>query len=172
MARPLRSAAAGHAGAGAAFRIALLGLGLAAVAGACWAAYILLAKRTGASFAQLDGLALAMVVASVVISPFGLASAPQWTGAVVLKGLGVAILSSVLPYSLELLALRRLTSRVFGILLSLEPAVAALAGVLVLHQRRTGWQVLGIGLVVAASAVVMSTARTPSPQDGGAEIGS
>jgi inner membrane transporter RhtA len=137
----------------------LLGLGLAAVAGACWAAYIVLSKRTGAAFSQLDGLALALVVASAVVTPFGLLSAPQWTGEVLLKGLGIAVLSSVLPYSLELLALRRLSSRVFGVLLSLEPAVAALAGLLVLHQRLTGLQLAGMALVVAASVVVMGTSR-------------
>jgi inner membrane transporter RhtA len=137
----------------------LLGLGLAAVAGACWAAYIVLSKRTGAAFSQLDGLALALVVASAVVTPFGLLSAPQWTGEVLLKGLGIAVLSSVLPYSLELLALRRLSSRVFGVLLSLEPAMAALAGLLVLHQRLTGLQLAGMALVVAASVVVMGTSR-------------
>jgi inner membrane transporter RhtA len=150
----------------------LVGLGLAALAGACWAAYIVLAQRTGAAFSQLDGLALAMVVATVAVAPFGLGSAPQWTAEILLKGLGIAILSSVLPYSFELLALRRMSPRVFGILLSLEPAAAALAGLLVLHQRLTGLQVLGIGLVVGASAVVMGTTRgRPSPDDGPAAIG-
>jgi inner membrane transporter RhtA len=141
----------------------LLGLGLAGIAGACWAAYVVLSKRTGAAFSQLDGLALAMVVASAVVTPFGLLSAAQWTGEILLKGLGIAVLSSVLPYSLELLALRRMSPRVFGILLSLEPALAALAGFLVLHQLLTGWQLVGMALVVAASVAVMSTSRTPAP---------
>jgi inner membrane transporter RhtA len=145
----------------------LIGLGLAALAGACWAAYIILSKRTGAAFSQLDGLAIAMVVASVAVAPFGLGSAPQWTGEILLKGVGIAVLSSVLPYSLELLALRRMSSRVFGILLSLEPAVAALAGLLVLHQRLTGLQVLGIALVVGASTLVMGTSRSRPNQDDG-----
>jgi inner membrane transporter RhtA len=145
----------------------LVGLGLAALAGACWAAYIVLSKRTGAAFSQLDGLALAMVVASVAVAPFGVGSAPLWTGEILLKGLGIAVLSSVLPYSLELLALRRMSPRVFGILLSLEPAAAALAGLLVLHQRLTGLQVLGIALVVGASAVVMGTSRSRSAEDDG-----
>jgi inner membrane transporter RhtA len=148
----------------------LLGLGLAALAGACWAAYIVLSKRTGAAFSQLDGLALAMVVASVAVAPFGVGSAPQWTSEILLKGLGIAVLSSVLPYSLELLALRRMSSRVFGILLSLEPAAAALAGLLVLHQRLTGHQVLGIALVVGASAVVMGTTRSRAGQDEGPDL--
>ena len=137
----------------------LIGLGLAALAGACWAAYIILSKRTGAAFSQLDGLAIAMVVACVAVAPFGLGSAPLWTPEILLKALGIAVLSSVLPYSFELVALRRMSSRVFGILLSLEPALAALAGFLVLHQRLTGLQLLGIALVVGASALVMGTTR-------------
>jgi inner membrane transporter RhtA len=137
----------------------LVGLGLAALAGACWAAYVVLSKRTGAAFSQLDGLAIAMVVATVAVAPFGLGSAPQWSAEILLKGVGIAVLSSVLPYSLELLALRRMSSRVFGILLSLEPALAALAGFLVLHQRLTGWQLAGMTLVVGASALVMGTTR-------------
>jgi inner membrane transporter RhtA len=150
----------------------LVGLGLAALAGACWAAYIVLSKRTGAAFSQLDGLAIAMVVASVAVAPFGLGSVPHWTGAILLKGVGIAVLSSVLPYSLELLALRRMSSRVFGILLSLEPAMAALAGFLVLHQRLTGLQILGIALVMGASTLVMGTSRSrPNQDDGAAAIG-
>ncbi len=141
----------------------LAGLGLAALAGVLWAAYILLSKRTGAAFSRLDGLALAMVVATVVVTPFGWGSMPLWTGGVLLKGLGIAVLSSVLPYSLELLALRRLSPRVFGVLLSLEPAVAALAGLIVLDQRLTTWQVTGMVLVVAASVVVMGTTRGGGP---------
>lgn len=143
----------------------LLGLGLAAAAGACWAAYIVLSARTGAAFSQLDGLALAMVVATVLVTPFGLSSVGQWTGEVLLKGLGIAVLSSVLPYSLELLALRRLSAQVFGIMLSIEPAVAALAGLLVLHQRLTGWQLLGMAFVVGASALVMGGRERADPAE-------
>jgi len=101
------------------------------------------------------------------VAPFGLGSAPLWTPEILLKGLGIAVLSSVLPYSFELFALRRMSSRVFGILLSLEPALAALAGFLVLHQRLTGLQLLGIALVVGASALVMGTTRRgPDQTDG------
>jgi len=140
-----------------------LGLGLAATAGACWAAYIVLSRRTGAQFASLDGLALAMGVALLAVAPFGLATVPLWDTEVVAKGLGIALLSSVLPYSLELLALRRLSPQVFGILLSLEPAAAALAGWLVLGQRLTAHQLTGMALVVLASAVVMGAGRrTPA----------
>lgn len=142
-----------------------IGLGLAAVAGACWAAYIVLSGRTGRAFSQLDGLALAMVVASLVVSPFGLLSAPQWSADVLLRGLGIAVLSSVLPYSFELLALRRLSAGVFGIMLSLEPAVAALAGLIVLHQRLTGLQLAGMALVVGASALVMGAHGRGDPAE-------
>ncbi len=142
-----------------------IGLGLAAVAGACWAAYIVLSGRTGRAFSQLDGLALAMVVASVVVSPFGLLSAHQWSADVLLRGLGIAVLSSVLPYSFELLALRRLSAGVFGIMLSLEPAVAALAGLIVLHQRLTGLQLAGMALVVGASSLVMGAHGRGDPAE-------
>jgi inner membrane transporter RhtA len=145
------------------------GLALAATAGACWAAYIILSGRTGRAFAQLDGLALAMAVATVVIAPLGVASVPTWTAVDVAKGAGIAVLSSVLPYSFELLALRRLRPAVFGILLSLEPAVAALAGLIVLDQHLRPAQVLGMLLVVAASALVLGGGtRRPDPADAGA----
>jgi inner membrane transporter RhtA len=134
------------------------GLLLALTAGACWAAYILLSARTGAAFDQLDGLALALAVSAVVVLPAGLAGHDMWTGEHVAKGLGLAVLSSLLPYSLELLALRRLNASVFGILLSIEPAVAAIAGLVVLDQTLTGAQVAGLALVVLASALVMGVA--------------
>lgn len=141
----------------------LLGIGLALAAGACWAAYIVLSGATGARFAQVDGLAIAMVVASVAVVPVGIAQhgssllAPE----ALAKGVGIALLSSVIPYSLELLALRRMTARVFGILLSLEPAFAALAGFLVLHQHLSITQMAGMALVVAASTAVTLGAATP-----------
>lgn len=136
-----------------------IGLLLAATAGACWAAYILLSARTGAAFPRLDGLAIALVLASLVVLPAGLGTAHLWTGEHVVKGLGLAVLSSLLPYSLELLALRRLNASVFGILLSLEPAVAALAGLLVLGQVLEPLQLVGLALVVLASGIVMGTSR-------------
>src|SRR6185312_15818145 len=75
------------------------GLGLAALAGACWAAYIIASGRTGRLFPQLDGLALAMGVALILMLPFGLPTVDTWTGVDIAKGLGIAVLSSVLPYS-------------------------------------------------------------------------
>jgi len=140
-----------------------IGLLLAAVAGGCWAAYIVLSGRTGAAFPQLDGLAIALVVATLVVLPSGLASGHVWTGEHLFKGALLALLSSLLPYSLELMALRRLAARVFGILLSLEPAVAALAGLIVLGQHLTLVQTIGMLLVVSASALVMG-GRAPAPE--------
>ncbi|GAA8848103.1 EamA family transporter [Helicobacter pylori] len=148
------------------------GIVLALAAGACWAGYIVFSGRTGAAFPQLEGLAMAMVVATVVVLPFGIWDVSvhgtgAWDGTVLLKGLGIAVLSSVLPYSLELVALRRLAPAVFGILLSLEPAVAALAGLLVLGQRLSPVQLGGMALVVLASVLVLGLGarRTgPSPE--------
>jgi inner membrane transporter RhtA len=143
------------------------GLGLAALAGACWAAYILASRRTGREFPQLEGLALAMGVALVLTLPFGVTSIPSWSGESVAKGVGIAVLSSVLPYSLELAALRHLDARVFGILLSLEPAAAALAGLLVLDQRLGHLQLAGMALVVLASALVMGAGQPKDPAASG-----
>ncbi len=135
----------------------LVGLGLALAAGACWASYIILSGRTGRRFPQLDGLAIAMFLAAVLVAPIGVAEAGSdlWSWNSLWRGLGIAVLSSVLPYSLELMALRRLSANVFGILLSLEPAVAAFAGLVVLGQRLSLIELVGMALVVAASALVM-----------------
>jgi len=131
-----------------------LGVAFALAAGALWAGYIVLGQRTGALFPGGSGLAVAMVAGAVLVAPFGIADAggellrPELLGAV----LAVALASSVLPYSLELEALRRLPQRVFGVLMSLEPAVAALAGFAVLGQGLAARDWLAIGLVVIASA--------------------
>lgn len=148
----------------------LLGVGLALLAGGAWAGYILLSGRTGAAFPGLDGLTVAMLVASVAVVPAGLLDAGSRlaTSEALVRGAGVALLSSVLPYSLELLALRRMDPRVFGILLSLEPAVAALAGLLVLGQTLTPIQLVGMSFVVAAS---VTTVRPESPPPTAAEVG-
>lgn len=142
------------------------GIGLALLAGAFWAAYIVLSARTGAAFEKLDGLTLAMVVAVAVVLPAGVVGWEHVSTEHLAKGLGIAILSSVLPYSLELLALRRLSATVFGILLSLEPAVAALAGLIVLGQVLSGVQLLGMSLVVVASVLVLGYARRPEDAPG------
>lgn len=145
------------------------GILLAATAGVCWAAYILTSRDVGATFERLDGLALAMVVATIVVLPAGLTTAGDWTSEHLLKGLGIAVLSSVLPYSLELIALRTITPGAFGILLSLEPAVAALAGLIVLSQGLSPLELGGMALVVGASAIVMGVGEAgrepPDPAD-------
>ena len=143
----------------------LTGIALALAAGGFWAAYIVLSGRTGAEFPRLEGLAIAMVVATAVTLPLGVGSIPEWTGETLLKGLGIAVLSSVLPYSLELLALRRLSAKVFGILLSLEPAFAALAGLIVLGQVLSPTQLAGMALVVAASALVLGLGSRKDPAE-------
>jgi inner membrane transporter RhtA len=130
------------------------GLMLAALAGLFWALYIFLSVPIGKAYPGASGLAPAMVLGAVLIAPWGIISAghhlrePQLLGAAV----GVGLLSSALPWSLELEALRRLPTHVFGVVLSLEPAVAALAGFVLLHEhlRLRAW--LAIGLVVLASA--------------------
>lgn len=135
----------------------LVGIALAAAAGGFWAAYIILSGRTGARFEGLDGMAIALAVGAVGMLPLGVleAGTALLEGEVLLRGLGIALLSSAIPYSLELLALRRLSAGVFGVLLSLEPAAAALAGLLVLSQTMELLQVLGMVMVVSASIVVL-----------------
>ena len=131
-----------------------LGVALALIAGAFWAAYILLSARVGQAFPGGGGLALAMLVAVVPLAPFGIADGGAdllvvWVLAV---GFAVAMLSSAIPYTLELEALRRLPAGVFGVLMSLEPALAATAGFIVLGEDLAAREVVAILLVVAASA--------------------
>jgi len=131
-----------------------LGVSLALLAGVLWACYIFLSAQVGQSFPGVTGLALAMIVAAVLLLPIGIVGAGSTTlldGPVLLLGAGVAMLSSVLPYSLELEALRRLPPRVFGVLMSLEPAVAAVIGLLLLHQQVGLRAAVAIALVIVAS---------------------
>ena len=131
-----------------------LGIALALLAGAFWAAYILLSARIGSRYEGADGLALAMVVGAVVLVPVGVGEAGgdllvPW---ILAAGLAVAVLSSALPYALEMEALRRMPTSVFGVLMSLEPGMAALAGYVVLGEGLEGREIVAILLVVAASA--------------------
>jgi inner membrane transporter RhtA len=140
-----------------------LGVVLALVAAACWAAYILIAQAAARVFTGGRGLAIAMAFAVLVPLGPGLAGAgtdllaPQWLAI----GCAVALMSSVLPYSLETEALRRLPAHVFGVLMSLEPAVAAIAGWVVLGQGLRARDVAAIGLVTTASVVVVRAAPPP-----------
>ncbi|GHB14500.1 EamA family transporter [Streptomyces chryseus] len=143
-------------------RLDPVGAAYALAAGGCWAAYILFSARTGRRFPQADGLALAMAVAALLSLPFGAVGA----GGALLEprtlalGVAVALMSSVLPYTLELLALRRLPAATFAVLMSLEPAIAAVAGFLVLHQALSTTDALAIALVIGASmGAVRSQAR-------------
>ena len=141
----------------------LLGMGLAVLAGILWACYILCSARVGRSFTGGRGLALAVAIATVVIAPLGIGSggAALLRPQVLLIGVGIAILSSVIPFSLELEALRRLPSRVFGVLMSIEPAVATGIGFLVLREAIGLREILAIALIVSASVGVSLDARTP-----------
>lgn len=130
-----------------------VGVGLALFAGVLWGSYILLSAQVGRSFSNIAGLALAMMVAAVILVPIGVWSAGSLllNGHFLLVGAGVAVLSSVLPYSLELEALRRLPPQAFGVLMSLEPGIAALVGVLLLHEQVGLRAAVAIALVIAAS---------------------
>ncbi len=130
-----------------------LGVALALLAGLFWGAYILLSARVGRVFPGVAGLALAMGVAALLLVPVGIfgAGAILLDGHFLLLGAGVALLSSVLPYSLELEALRRLPSRVFGVLMSLEPGIAALVGIVLLHEQLELRAAVAIVLVTMAS---------------------
>jgi inner membrane transporter RhtA len=145
------------------------GVAAALAAGALWAAYIHLSARTGRVFAGATGLALAMPVAALVTAPMGIAQAGDalLRPSLIASAAVVALASSVIPYTLELEALRRLPPRVFGVLMSLEPAVAALAGLVVLGQALAPREVGAIAFVVMASAGAAATAgggRAAAPE--------
>lgn len=133
-------------------RLDPLGVVFALGAAASWAFYILAAARVGRAFPRLDGLALAMGIGAVLSLPFGIVAAGSALLRPEVLGLGVAValLSSTIPYAFELIALRRIPASAFAILMSMSPATAALAGLVVLGQR-LGWlEVAGIALVIVA----------------------
>jgi inner membrane transporter RhtA len=134
-------------------RISWAGIGFALVAAVCWAGYILLSASVGGRFPGTTGLSFAMIVSFLVIAPVGITTggADLLQPELLLIGLGVGLLSSVIPYSIELEALRRMPKRVFGILMSLEPAVAAIVGLLVLGEVLEVREWAAIGCVVIAS---------------------
>ena len=137
-------------------------------AAAGWASYILLSQRVGRLVPGPDGLAFALSVGGLALLPFGIAAAGSRLLDLRNLGLGlvVAILSSAVPFSLEFAALRRLSSQVFGILMSLEPAMGAAAGYLFLGQRLSIRDLIAIGLVMVASAgATRSAARRPVATD-------
>ncbi|MGW7705539.1 EamA family transporter [Streptomyces sp. NPDC054771] len=149
-------------------RLDPVGAAYALGAGVMWATYIVFSARTGRRFPQADGLALAMVVAALLSLPLGIMESGSKLLVPSTVGLGaaVALLSSVLPYTLELMALRRLPAPTFAILMSLEPAIAATAGFLILDQALTTTDALAIALVIGASmGAVRSQTRRAKPRE-------
>ena len=143
-----------------------LGVALALLAGGFWAAYIVLAARVGRAYEGGRGLALAMGAGALMLAPVGVADggAELLAPGVLAIGFAVAILSSAIPYTLEMEALRRMPQGVFGVLMSLEPAMAALAGFIVLDEGLAARELVAIVLVVAASAGAATGAKVP-PRD-------
>ncbi len=140
-----------------------LGAAFALTAGAFWGAYIIYSARVGRALSGGSGLAIAMTVGAVVLIPVGIADggADLLVGSTILVGAAVAVLSSAIPYSLELEALRRIPESTFGVLMSLEPAVAALVGFIALDQGLLTREIAAIALVLVASAGALGTAGEP-----------
>jgi inner membrane transporter RhtA len=143
------------------------GVFFAALAGVFWATYILVNARAGRVFPGGDGLAIAMTIAVIPLIPFGISDAGSnlLEPRLLAVGLAVAVLSSVIPYSVEVEALRRLKPSVFGVLMSLEPAMAALAGFIVLSQDLSALDVVAMGLVITASIGATRRSSGPEPVD-------
>lgn len=138
-----------------------VGIAFAATAGCLWACYILLSQRVGAVFPGAQGLALALLIGTLGIAPYGIVDGGSalLDPGVIGRGCAVALLSSAVPYSLELYALRRMRASVFGVLMSLEPAFAALAGLMFLSQHLRLREWIAIVLVMAASVGATRGAR-------------
>jgi inner membrane transporter RhtA len=143
----------------------LAGIGFALLAGATWAAYILLSARTGRRWPGLDGLAMASVVATVLLAPFAIPAGGSdlLDPRILLLGATVGLLSSVIPYAADLTALRTIDPGVFSILMSLEPAAAALVGMVVLEEFLTPVQWAAVVAVTAASIGATRTRDTAEP---------
>jgi inner membrane transporter RhtA len=141
-----------------------VGIGLALLAGFFWGSYILLGKRVGEEWSGGKGLAIAMVPAALICAPFGIVDGgiDLLQPSVLAVGAAVAVLSTALPLSLEIEAMRRLPSNVFGVMMSLEPAVAATVGFLLLSQDLAAAQIIAIALVVLASAGILWASREPA----------
>jgi inner membrane transporter RhtA len=139
-----------------------MGILLALIAGACWAGYIVASKRVGTTFSTMDGLSIALCLGTLVALPAGIIEGGSALGrpSVLAGGLGIALMSSIIPYSLELTALRRMTAATFGLLMSLSPAVAALAGVITLGQHLSAVLLVALVLVVVASVGTTLTSRS------------
>ncbi|MGZ6830818.1 MAG: EamA family transporter [Nocardioidaceae bacterium] len=142
----------------------LVGVAFALGAATCWAAYILLTQAVGDAVSGLDGLAISLPVAGLVATVLvGPSVIPTLTPGLVLAGLGLAVLLPVVPFSLEMLALRRLTTAAFGTLMSLEPAIALVAGLVLLHQVPGVVALVGVMFVVAAGVGAERTGARAHP---------
>jgi inner membrane transporter RhtA len=145
-----------------------LGVVLALSAGVFWGLYILQSARVGALEPGVRGAMLAALISTLIVAPFGIAQG----GAAILDpahlaiGAAVGVLSTAVPYAFEMEALRRLPNAVFGVLMSLEPAVAAAIGFIALSENLSALEVLAIACVVVASAGALRSAATPPPHDG------
>jgi inner membrane transporter RhtA len=148
---------------GAGGHVDTLGIGLCALAGLFWATYIVLGTRVGKSWTGASGLAVSMAVAAVVAAPWGIASGAGGFGDAgnLAQGAAVGLLCSALPWSLEIEAMRRLPTHVFGVLMSFEPAVAAVSGWIALGERLHAAELVAMALVVVASAGAARDARDP-----------
>lgn len=144
-----------------------LGVALALIAGAFWAAYILQSARVGALEPGIRGAAMAAVISTLLIAPFGIAQGGTelLVPSHLLAGAAVGVLSTAIPYAFEMEALRRLPQAVFGVLMSLEPAVAAAIGFIALSQDLSVRELIAIAFVVVASAGALRSAATPAPHD-------
>ncbi|HEX2220480.1 MAG TPA: DMT family transporter [Gemmatimonadales bacterium] len=149
-----------------------LGVALAFAAGVCWALYIVIGKRLSHRLAGGSAVSIGMLVATVAVVPFAAAAGgfARVTAGSFAAGVGVALLSSAIPYTLEMIALKALPARTFGILMSLEPAVAALVGLVFLREVLSPVQWLAVVLVIAASAGSTLTSLG-GPELGGADAG-
>jgi inner membrane transporter RhtA len=143
-----------------------LGAIFALLAGISWGLYIVLSARVGAALPGLGGLAVAVSISAVLSAPLGIieGGSELLSPTTLAIGLAVGVMSSVIPYSLELEALRRLPNAVFGVLMSIEPAVAALVGLIALSQSLDPVEIAAIALVVIASAGALRTS-SPPPRD-------
>ncbi|MFO6485064.1 threonine/homoserine exporter RhtA [Escherichia coli] len=145
------------------FHVDLTGCALALGAGACWAIYILSGQRAGAEHGPAT-VAIGSLIAALIFVPIGALQAGEalWHWSVIPLGLAVAILSTALPYSLEMIALTRLPTRTFGTLMSMEPALAAVSGMIFLGETLTPIQLLALGAIIAASMGSTLTVRKES----------
>jgi inner membrane transporter RhtA len=145
----------------------VVGILFAVMAAVCWAGYIVMNRYVGARIPGVDGLCVSLVVSMLVSLPFGTVQAVDGVGAtpvLLLVFLAVGVLSSVLPYALEMQALRRIPTRVFGVLQSLGPAIAALAGFVIIGEALSALEVVALACVTVASIGVTVSGRWATPR--------